>query len=123
MKKLKDKNKFYSFRTDPLVIILNCILLVVIITAELWPPAKETAKEIFLRQMGGTMNPPLTFGQKIHWYHWCFVFIMLNSILISIDNGNFDVNKGIKIGAGKCPNCFKTVNRLASKCPYCTADI
>jgi hypothetical protein len=123
MKILKDKKKFDSFRKDPLVIILNCILLVIIITAEFWPPVKETSKEIFLRQMNGSMNPPLTFGQQIHWYHWCFVFIILNSILISINNGEIDANKAIKLGAGKCPNCLKTVNRFASKCPHCTADI
>ena len=123
MKILKDKKKFISFWTDPLVVILNSTLLVFIITAELWPPAKETAKEIFLRQIGGNMNPPLTFGQQIHWYHWLFVFIILNSTLSSINNGEFDANKGIKLGAGKCPNCFKNVNRFASKCPHCTSDI
>ena len=39
----------------------------------------------------------------------------------SLENGN--INRGIKLGFGVCPNCYKKISRLANKCPYCTSDL
>jgi hypothetical protein len=115
------KNRFLNI--DPLVIILNGLLLIGMIWAELYPSIEESSAEIFRRRMNGDDTPPQTLGEVVNWWHWLLAFVFLNYTLIRFDRGEVDIKKGIKLGAGKCPYCFKPVSKIASKCPHCTSKI
>ena len=70
---------------------------------------------------------------NLNWFDiicgFSFVIFLLLTVLSgviyknqSIDDLGKNVKSGIKL-SGTCPNCFKKVSPLASKCPSCTANL
>lgn len=55
-------------------------------------------------------------------YMISFPLILVTSAGAWADSSG-NVKKGIRLGFGVCPNCYKKVSYLASKCPYCTSDL